>query len=53
MLKLATQEDIQYMRNSNGVFFDVGLLSDDVLTKVDNTFTAHKFFEKAVSNLIY
>jgi hypothetical protein len=36
LFKLLIKENVKYMRNHNGIFFNVGLLSDDVLTKIDN-----------------
>ena len=49
LLKLLIKEDIKYMRNSNGIFFDVGLLSDDVLTKLDNILKFYKLKKKKMS----
>ena len=34
------------MRNRNGIFFNVGLLSDDVLTKIDNIFIVNEMIKK-------
>ena len=36
LFRLLIKENVKYMRNRNGIFFNVGLLSDDVLTKIDN-----------------
>jgi hypothetical protein len=35
LFKLLIKENVKYMRNRNGIFFNVGLLSDDVLEKID------------------
>ena len=42
LLKLIVKEEVKYMRNHNGIFFNVGLLSDDVLTKYDNILIVHE-----------
>ena len=42
LLKLIVKEQVKYMRNHNGIFFNVGLLSDDVLTKIDNILLIHE-----------
>ena len=42
LLKLIVKEKVKYMRNHNGIFFNVGLLSDDVLTKIDNILLIHE-----------
>ena len=42
LLKLIVKEEVKYMRNHNGIFFNVGLLSDDVLTKIDNILLIHE-----------
>ena len=36
LFKLLIKENVKYMRNKNGIFFNVGLLSGDVITKIDN-----------------
>jgi len=36
LFKLLIKENVKYMRNRNGIFFNVGLLSDDVLEKINN-----------------
>ena len=53
VLKLLIKEDIKYTRNSNGVFFDVGLLSDDVLTKLDNILKFYEMKRKKCLIVIY
>ena len=42
LLKLIVKEKVKYMRSHNGIFFNVGLLSDDVLTKIDNILLIHE-----------
>ena len=49
LLKLVIKEDIKYMRNDNGIFFDAGLLSDDVLNQIDNILTAHEIKKEKMS----
>ena len=49
LLKLIIKEKVKYMRNHSGIFFNVGLLSDDVLTKIDNTLIVHEM-EKIIYN---
>ena len=49
LLKLIVKEEVKYMRNHNGIFFNVGLLSDDVLTKIDNILIVHEM-EKIIYN---
>ena len=42
LLKLLIKEKVKYMKNHDGIFFDVGLLSDDVLTKIDGILKFHE-----------
>ena len=49
LLKLIVKEKIKYMRNHNGIVFNVGLLSDDVLTKIANILIVHEM-EKIICN---
>ena len=48
LLKLIVKEEVKYMRNHNGIFFNVGLLSDDVLTKIDNILLIHEMKKKFI-----
>ena len=45
LFKLLIKENVKYMRNRNGIFFNVGLLSDDVLTKIDNTLIVNEMIK--------
>jgi hypothetical protein len=45
LFKLLIKENVKYMRNRNGIFFNVGLLSDDVLTKIDNVLISHEMIK--------
>ena len=46
LLKLLIQENVKYMRNHNGIFFNVGLLSDELLEKIDYILIVHEMKEK-------
>jgi hypothetical protein len=46
LFKLLIKENVKYMRNRNGIFFNVGLLSDDVLTKIDNILIVNEMIKK-------
>ena len=46
LFKVLINKDIKYMRNANGIFFDVGLLSDDVLNIIENILTFHEIRKK-------
>ena len=46
LFKLLIKENVKYMRNRNGIFFNVGLLSDGVLTKIDNVLISHEMIKK-------
>ena len=48
LFKLLIQENVKYVRNRNGIFFNVGLLSDDVLTKIDNILIAFEMNKKFI-----
>ena len=46
LLKLLIQENVKYMRNHNGIFFYVGLLSDELLEKIDYILIVHEMKKK-------
>jgi len=46
LFKLLIKENVKYIRNRNGIFFNVGLLSDDVLTKIDNVLIVNEMIKK-------
>ena len=46
LFKLLIKENVKYMRNRNGIFFNVGLLFDDVLTKIDSILINHEMRKK-------
>jgi hypothetical protein len=46
LFRLLIRENVKYMRNRNGIFFNVGLLSDDVLTKIDNILIVNEMIKK-------
>ena len=46
LFKLLIKENVKYMRNRNGIFFNVGLLSDDVLEKIDYVLINHEMKRK-------
>ena len=50
LFKLLIKENVKYMRNRNGIFFNVGLLSDDVLTKIDSILINHEMRKKEIYN---
>ena len=50
LFRLLIKENVKYMRNRNGIFFNVGLLSDDVITKLDNILISQ---EMKHENLLY
>ena len=47
LFKVLINKDINYIRNGNGIFFDVGLLSDDVLNIIENILTFHEIRKKS------
>jgi hypothetical protein len=51
LFKLLIQENVKYMRNRNGIFFNVGLLSDDVLTKIDNILIVNEMRKNCNNNI--
>ena len=53
LLKLLVKENVKYTRNNNGIFFSVGLLSDDVLTKIDNILIVFEMEKKKFIIIIY
>ena len=52
LLKLLINENVKYMRNHNGIFFNIGLLSDDVLTKIDDILISFEMRKKYNNNNI-
>ena len=52
LLKLLIHENVKYMRNHNGIFFNIGLLSDDVLTKIDDILISFEMRKKYNNNNI-
>lgn len=52
LLKLLINENVKYMRNHNGIFFNLGLLSDDVLTKIDDILISFEMRKKYNNNNI-
>jgi len=54
IFKFLIKQNIKYMRNSNGIFFNVGLLSNEFLTMIDFIVSFHEIKqEKIYSNNIY
>jgi hypothetical protein len=54
LFKLLIKKNISYMKNKNGIFFNVSILSDDVLHIIDNILTFHEMKkEKICCNNIY
>ena len=51
LFKVLINKNIKYMRNANGIFFDVGLLSDDVLNIIENILTFHEIRKN--KNVLY
>lgn len=51
LFRLLIKENVKYMRNRNGIFFNVGLLSDDVLTKIDNILIVNEMRKKCNNNI--
>lgn len=51
LFKLLIKENVKYMRNRNGIFFNVGLLSDDVLTKIDNILIVNEMRKNYNNNI--
>ena len=50
LFKLLIKEKIKYSKNSNGIFFDVGLLNDDVLNNIDVIVKFYEIKREKVSN---
>ena len=50
LFKLLIKENVKYMRNRNGIFFNVGLLSDDVLEKIDYILINQEMKKKKIYN---
>ena len=53
LFRLLIKENVKYMRNRNGIFFNVGLLSDDVLTKIDNILIVQEMRKKKFVTIVY
>ena len=52
LMKLLIKENVKYMRNHNGIFFNLGLLSDDVLTKIDYILIVYEMEKRKYNNNI-
>ena len=50
LFKLLFKENIKYTRNSNGIFFNVGVLEDDILNKIDTILSFYEI-EKEKTNI--
>ena len=50
IFKLLHKQKINYTRNSNGIFFNVSVLSNEVLNKIDFILSFHEFKIEKVSN---
>jgi hypothetical protein len=48
--KLLIKKNISYMKNKNGIFFNVSILSDDVLNIIDNILTYHEMKKEKIFN---
>ena len=53
LFKLLIKENVKYMRNKNGIFFNVGLLSDDVLEKIDYILISQEIKKRKFIIIIY
>ena len=54
LFNLLIKKNISYMKNKNGIFFNVSILSDDVLNIIDNILTYHEMKKEKIScNNIY
>ena len=53
LFKLLIKENVKYMRNKNGIFFNVGLLSDDVLEKIDYILISQEMKKRKFIIIIY
>ena len=54
LFKLLIKKNISYMKNKNGIFFNVSILSDEILNIIDNILTYHEIKkEKIYCNNIY
>ena len=46
LFKLLIKKNISYMKNKNGIFFNVSILSDEILNIIDNILTYHEIKKK-------
>ena len=53
LLKLLIKKNISYMKNKNGIFFNVSILSDDILNIIDNILTYHEIKKEKYIVIIY
>jgi len=53
LFKLLIKKNISYMKNKNGIFFNVSILSDDVLNIIDNILTYHEIKKEKYLVIIY
>ena len=45
IFKLLIKKNIKYMRNNNGIFFNVSALSDDILNIIDRILVFYENFQ--------
>ncbi len=54
LFKLLIKKNISYMKNKNGIFFNVSILSDEILNLIDNILTYHEMKKEKIScNNVY
>ena len=54
IFKLLIKENINYTRNNNGIFLNLGVLLDDTLNKINAILLPYEFKkEKSINNNIY
>ncbi len=53
ILKLLIKENIQYTRNKNGIFFNVSILSHEVLNMIDSILLYHEKKKEIYINNLY
>ena len=54
IFKLLIKENINYTRNNNGIFLNLGVLLDDTLNKINAILLPYEFKkEKIINNNIY
>ena len=53
LFKLLIKKNISYMKNKNGIFFNVSILSDEILNIIDNILTYHEIKQKKYLVIIY